>query len=77
MANPQTGYQVRPGSGMYGVYLVKADGEEIPQDRQKAVFRHASFDRATVICNALNNALLSKIVQAVNAERAARARADA
>jgi hypothetical protein len=71
--NPQTGYQVRPGSGMYGVYLVKADGQPIPADRQQRVFAHPSFDRAQVVCDALNNALLSRVVRAVNADRRARA----
>jgi hypothetical protein len=69
----QTGYQVRPRAGAgYGVYLVKADGEEVPRDRQRAVFVNMSQHRAQTVSDALNNGLLSRVVSAVNAEREAR-----
>jgi hypothetical protein len=69
-----TGYQVRYRDGLNRVYLVKADGEEIPVDRQRMVFQHGSYDRAQVVCDALNNGLLSRVVRAVNVERERNAR---
>jgi hypothetical protein len=65
----QTGYQVRGSGGVFAVYLVRADGREIPDDRQRAVYTHRSHDRAQVISDALNNGLLSHVFHAVHAER--------
>jgi hypothetical protein len=64
-----TGYQVRSSDGFFTVYLVRADGEEIPPEEQRAVGSYRSRDRAQVLSDALNNGLYSRITQAVNAER--------
>jgi hypothetical protein len=68
-----TGYKVRSSGGLFAVYLVRADGTEIPTDQQRAVYSHHSHDRAQVISDALNNGLVSHIVQAVQVERQRRA----
>jgi hypothetical protein len=70
-----TGYQVRPSNMVFAVYLVKADGTEIPVMEQFAVYTHGTFDRAQVVCDALNNGLLSHVVTAVHADRTRRASA--
>jgi len=68
-----TGYKVRSSGSLFAVYLVRADGTEIPTDQQHAVYSHHSHDRAQVISDALNNGLVSHIVQAVQVERQRRA----
>ncbi len=66
-----TGYQVRPLHSAYGIYLVRADGSDVPVDRQFAVYTRADRTSAQVLADALNNGLLSRIVQAVHEERTA------
>ena len=68
-----TGYQVRPSAALFHVLLVRADDLEIPVTRQVSVYSHKSWDRAQVVCDALNKGTLSRVVRAVNAERKARA----
>lgn len=67
-----TGYQVRGGDGLFTVYLVRADGEEVPLEQQRAICSYRSRDRAQVVSDALNNGAYSRITRAVNAVRAAR-----
>jgi hypothetical protein len=64
-----TGYQVRASGGAFAVFLVRADGGEIPEGEQRAVYNHRSHDRAQVVSDALNNGLVSRVVQAVQMER--------
>jgi hypothetical protein len=64
-----TGYQVRGSGGMFAVFLVRADGGEVPVGDQRAVYTHRSHDRAQVVSDALNNGLVSRVVTAVQIER--------
>jgi hypothetical protein len=67
----RTTFQMRPVEGRHYVYLVRANGTEIPRDRQVAVYGPETAARCQVVCDALNRGLLGKISAVLRAEREA------
>jgi len=65
----RTTFQMRPVDGRHYVFLVRANGTEIPRDRQAAVYGPETGARCQVISDALNRGLLSKIGTVLRAER--------
>ncbi len=72
MSEQLTGYEIRPQGSMHSVFMIKVNGSEIPVDRQRSVFDHAARDRAQVVCDALNNGLVSRVYNVALRERGAR-----
>lgn len=67
-----TGYEIRPQGSVFSVFMIKVNGSEIPVDRQRPVFEHQARDRAQVVCDALNNGLVSRVYNVAIRERGAR-----
>jgi len=67
----RTTFQMRPAEGRHYVYLIRANGREIPRDRQAAVYGPETAARCQVICDSLNRGLLGKISAVLRAEREA------
>jgi hypothetical protein len=69
MNSRRTTFQMRPVEGRHYVFLVRANGTEIPRDRQQAVYGPETQARCQIISDALNRDLLAKISRTLRAER--------
>lgn len=70
--NQATGFQMRREGSAYCIYMIKADGREIPVDRQRVVTTKRNLTQAQAVCDSLNSGLLLSIASAVRFERSAR-----
>lgn len=61
----RTTFQLRPREGTWHVFLVRAQGREVPVDRQHSVFSDRNMSRAQTVCDALNRGLLTGIDRAL------------
>lgn len=66
------GFQLRVSEGKHRVFLVRAGFRDVPADRQRQVYASPHLARAQVVCDALNAGMLTRIAEAVRAERKAR-----
>ena len=70
MNTPQSpGFQMRQEDGVYCIYLVRADGRDIPKDKQRIVYTNRNRSRAQNISDELNNGLFTVIARVITVSR--------
>jgi hypothetical protein len=62
-------FRMQLHNGEYSILLARVDGHDIPEEKQRPVYRNASLSRAQAILHALNGDLIANIALATRIER--------
>ena len=70
MSTPQPfGFRMQPEDGVYCVYLIRADGRDIPKDKQRVVYANRNLGKAQSVSDALNSGLWTTIARVIAVSR--------
>jgi hypothetical protein len=72
MTQASAAFQMRHEDGRCNVYVIRADGIAIPKGEQRVVYTSTAASRSQLVCDALNNNLLTRITNAVQGARIGR-----
>lgn len=61
-------FQMRLEDGYYRVFMTRKNGTDVPRLQQRAVWVSPYQPRAQIICDALSNGLLTRILLAMEAD---------
>lgn len=58
-------FQLRLAGGMYTVFMIRVNNQEVPKLKQRAVYSSPYQPRAQIVSDALNGGMLTRILLAM------------